>query len=104
MNVLIEKYNALCNQIIEAFCKKQGLDFEFWVGDVIGETACFGLEWYFNFNDILLDLTKDYPKGLIIEWHNADMEFNIDKDDKDRQFIKYEAYAMGLRHKHFQQN
>lgn len=85
-----EMYNRSVSIYIEEFCKKQEMDFEFWVADLIGEVACFG-EDFFNFSDIKYDLENNCEKGLIVEWSNA----NLDNQDK---YINYSSYHKGLRH------
>lgn len=82
-NQLIDKHEQTCHQVIEAFCAKQDLDFEYWVGDAVGEIACFGDVLYFNYSDIVLDLRNNYPKGKIIDWLYHDLEYNQDRLLKD---------------------
>ena len=92
----IEKYEKTVNEIIKTFCKKQDCSFDYWVGSMVGEVGQFG-DNFFNFTDIYLDLKKDAPIGLIFEWQNADIEFNIDR--KKPKHINYRSYIMGARFK-----
>jgi hypothetical protein len=96
MNSKVEKlkkqYEDVVAKYILFFCEKQDLEFEFWVGNKIGETASFGDVFYINFNDIILDINTNQKKGLIIKW----LYENIDNIDKP---INYNSYIMGLRHK-----
>lgn len=87
---LKEKYVKSCNEIVELFCKKQDLDFKFWVGDVVGEVAGCG-SYYFYLSDIILDLDKDLEKGFIFEWYHT--SFN-----SKQKYINYNSYIMGLRY------
>lgn len=83
-------YVKSCNEIVELFCKKQDLDFEFWVGDAVGEVASCG-SYYFSLKDIILDLDKDLKKGIIIQWYN-------DSFGSLQKYMNYNSYTMGLRY------
>lgn len=83
-----KKYESACNEYIRLFCEKQGVDFEFWISDKIGETACFG-DYCFNLSDIIFDINTDQPKGLILEWWDCILE--------EDSYINYEHYTMGAR-------
>lgn len=61
--------NKAISEYIKAFIKKQEMDFDYWLSDEIGGTACFGSEWMFSFNDIRLDLETNQPKHRILEWY-----------------------------------
>lgn len=86
---LLENYEKAVNEIIYNFCEKQGLDFEYWVGDHVGEVACFG-DVFLNFDDIVHDLKNNAPKGLIIDWYFQQLE-------NKNQKINYRSYIMGAR-------
>lgn len=96
-NQIIEKYEHTCMQIIEAFCKKQELDFEYWLANKVGGAGSFG-DFIFKFSDIVHDLKSDQPKGFIIEWYSHDFEANQDLTHDKRNFINYENYCLGERH------
>lgn len=86
---LLENYEKAVLDIIEGFCKKQGLEFEYWAGDCVGEIACFG-DIFLNFDDIVHDLKNNAPKGLIIDWY-------FEQSDNENQIINYRSYIMGAR-------
>lgn len=88
---LLENYEKAVNEIIDYFCEKQDLDFEYWAGDCVGEVACFG-DIFLNFDDIIHDLKNDAPKGLIIDWY-------FEQLDNERININYRSYIMGARFK-----
>lgn len=98
-NKLLKRYYELCTAIINEFCKKQDLEFDYWIGEQIGETGCFGLNYYFNFTDIIYDLAEDAPKGLICDWQNDYIEANYDKAIEEREVINYRSYIKGARFK-----
>jgi hypothetical protein len=68
INELKKEYELICSKYINVFCKKQDLDFKGWVAENIGGIAICG-DFYFNFQDIVLDINSKQPKGLIIEWY-----------------------------------
>jgi hypothetical protein len=86
---LKKEYELICKKYIDIFCKKQDLDFNGWVADNIGGIAICG-DFYFNFQDIVLDINSKQPKGLIIEWH-------YDKIDNEGRKINYFSYTKGVR-------
>jgi hypothetical protein len=74
---------------IDAFCEKQDLHFDSWVGNDIGGLADFN-DLCFNFQDIVWDINSSQKKGLIIEWISE----SIDNPGKS---INYYSYTLGLR-------
>jgi hypothetical protein len=95
MTILIEKYETICNEIVAVFCEKQELYFDYWIIDDVGGVAAFG-DYYFSMDEILLDLSTEQEKYFILEYHDANVEFNMGKDDP--KFINYKSYISGLRH------
>lgn len=89
-DILRKNYEKSCKEIVEAFCKKQGFDFEYWVGDTVGGVASCG-SYYFYLDDIILDLSKKVPTGGIIEWNDSNL-------DSKQKYINYKSYIMGMRH------
>lgn len=77
--------------LIKAFEKKQDVRFQYFIADDITGVADFGDILLFNVSDIWHDLTTEQPKGLIVEWQEANVE-------NDGNFINYKSYCMGLRH------
>lgn len=70
---LKEEYESVCNEYLDRFCEKQGLENEGWVGGIIAGTAdCSG--YYFNFQDIVWDINSNQPEKLIIEWYDESMD------------------------------
>jgi hypothetical protein len=86
---LSQLYEKVCMEYIDRFCKKQELDFEWWIGDRVGEIAGCG-DFYFNFSDIMLDIDTDQPKGDIITWYYESLDYPDDA-------INYFSYTKGLR-------
>lgn len=71
---LKEQYQIVCNEYVTKFCNKQGMNFEFWVGDIVGDVVSCS-EFYFNFRDIVWDINSKQPKGKIIDWYYDSLEF-----------------------------
>lgn len=99
---LIEQYKSVCNQFIRIFCDKQDLGFEGWVGNEGFSGLCefSGGQYTFNLSDIAFDLNTGQPKGLILDWLNEGVEFNMGKEKP--QFINYFYYSLGLRYEQLQ--
>ncbi len=77
------------NLYIEKFCKKHDLYFEYWIADRVGG-ICQISEYYFNFEDIRIDLELKQPKDFIIDWYDANLE--------NEEYINYTSYIKGLLH------
>ena len=71
----IESYEKICNEIAREFCKKQGLTFEYWAADRVGEVVLCS-DIFFGLSDIVFDLKTKQPKGKIIEWYNDNSKMN----------------------------
>jgi hypothetical protein len=89
LNELQKQYEFVCNEYVGRFCNKQEMEFEGWVGNTIGEIA-YCNDFYFSFQDIVLDMNSKQPKGAIIDWYYE----NLDIPEKH---INYLSYIKGLR-------
>jgi hypothetical protein len=94
---LYTQYEFVSNEFVKKFCKKQELYFDGWVADEVGGIASFSCQYFFNLSEIVLDLKTKQRKGLILNWQDDDVEFNM--FNKNPQHINYKSYTMGLRHK-----
>lgn len=90
-NKLQEKYEKIVNDYITIFCKKQEVNLEYWIADIVGGIADFGDVIVINFSDIIYDINTNQPKGLIIDWIYDSL------DNADR-VINYYSYSKGLRY------
>ena len=86
---LKRKYEEACNEYLQIFCEKQGMDNEGWVGDFVGGIAICS-DFYFNISDIIIDIDTDQPKGSIINWY-------FDNLEHPEKHINYYSYSKGLR-------
>lgn len=92
MNIekLKKQHEKVCNDYIKAFCKKQDLEFQFWVADIVGEIACFGDIYFFDFTEIVHDIKTEQPPQKIIQWLNERLE-------SSNNFVNYYSYTKGFR-------
>lgn len=62
-----ELFEKAAGMYVEAFCKKQECQLEFWVADKIGEIGCFGDD-FFDLSDIRFEWsnynTEQRPSGV----------------------------------------
>jgi hypothetical protein len=86
---LKQQYEFCCDEYIKKFCKKQDMEFYGWVGDFIG-TIAFCNDFYFDFQDIVLDINSKQKKGVIIDWYYDNLE-------SENLHINYNSYIKGLR-------
>lgn len=91
---LKKKYENAVSEYIDKFCKKQGLFFEYWVGEIVGGIACFGDIFFFSFQDIVWDVNSKQKKGLIIDWI-------YDCLDNPEISMNYFSYSKGFRFNDF---
>ena len=83
-------YEKACNQYMKLFCEKQDMEFDSFVNDDIGGIALCS-DFFFNFSDIVYDVNAKIPKGVIIDWYDAQLE-------NPERAINYYSYTKGLRH------
>ena len=86
------QFEKCCNEYIKQFAKKQGLEFDYWIGDEVGGIASFIDQYVFNLDDIRYDLEENIPKGEILEWQNNNIEVAT-----EGKWINYKSYCIGLR-------
>ena len=77
-------YEQVCQNYILEFCKKQEIDFDFWVQDLPGTVAFFG-DYSFCFTDIVLDINSKQPKGTIFVW----FEFSLENHHRAISYYNY---------------
>jgi hypothetical protein len=96
IKILKEKYETICMEWVQIFCKKQDLEFDGWVGNEVGGIAIFATQYFFNLSDIILDINTKQPKCLILRWQDDGVIFNMFKETT--KYINYKSYTMGLRY------
>ena len=88
--VLIGRYEAICNKIIEEFREKQGLEFNGWIGECVGDIASFNTIYFFSMSDIILDLRENIQKGKILEWQDDNLSLYAEREE---WYINYKTYV-----------
>ena len=91
MESLSKRYESICNEYLDLFCKKHEVYHTGWIGNQVGGIIEIS-DAFFNFDDIRLDIDLDALKGeksSIWDWYWS----NIDSE----QMINYYSYLKGLR-------
>lgn len=93
-------HNKIAKEYIRKFSNKQGLKFDYWVGDnLVGgnfEIASFINQYFFSLSEIIYDINSKQPVGLILDWQ----EHSVDSQIRGAQQINYYSYSLGLRYEH----
>ena len=89
LSELKKQYYSACKEYVYKFCIKQDMEFMGWVGDEIGGIALCN-DFFFNFNDIVLDINTHQPIGAIISWYYDNLEYS-------KYSLNYYSYTKGLR-------
>ena len=93
-NTLKERFEAICAEYIKLFCKKQEMDFDGgWAGGTVGGIVNIS-DYYFNFDDIRLDIDTNQPKGAILNHYDDNLEAHYNEPP---EYINYQSYIKGLR-------
>jgi len=87
---LKKRFEAVANEYLLKFIKKQDLDFDGWIGDDVGGIASFICQYFFNFDDIRYDIDNKCKKGLILHWQDDCLE-------NKPNYINYYSYHKGLK-------
>lgn len=97
LNSLIKDYETSVNKIIDIFLLKQGFEKQTsdWVGGIGTGILCIIGEYYFDFEDVLLDLKNNCEPEFILKWHSETIDAIL-KDSENR--LNYKSYINGLRY------
>ena len=90
----IQDFERSTKLLIDMFCKKQETEVEHIVKDDVTGMYCIG-DNFFSLGDIYFDMVNDKPKGLIIEWQNHVVDWNLKHNSNCS--INYDSYCMGAR-------
>jgi len=104
---LKEKYRQMAKQpkyitdferstalLVEMFCKKQDTYVDYIVGGDVTGVYAIG-DNFFSLGDIYYDLKENKSKGLIFEWQNHVIDWNLNNNSNCS--INYSSYCMGAR-------
>jgi len=87
-----EKFEAIVMQYVIKFAQKHDTVFIDWVGwEGFGKIAQFYGGYYFNFDDIRLDIDTKQPKGFIFQWHDESTHYT------DLVRLPFPSYVAGAR-------
>lgn len=81
--------NKAIQEVIDQFAEKQGIDFQYAVGDDLLGALCFDNDEHYLLQDIVYDLGTHQPPRKIYEWLLYLLEIN--------EYINYRSYCMGWR-------
>lgn len=85
---LKRQYEDACNEYLEVFCEKQGMQNFGWVGNDVGSSAVCS-DFNFSMHEIKLDIDTRQQVGTIIKWYDDNMISS--------NHINYDSYIKGLR-------
>lgn len=89
---LKENFENAVNEYITAFTRKHDTVFIGWTGyNAFGETAGFYGDYFFNLDDIRKCIDSNAPKGLIFQWHDDYMKYDL------LPRINFGSYLIGAR-------
>lgn len=90
--VIYNQLEGAIQQYVDVFCTKHDIEFDFWVADLSGGIGQFG-DFFFNFEDVRLDLETDQPKDEIFKWYDVALELNTE----NKFSMNYYSWIKGAR-------
>lgn len=84
----VELFEYAARNLIKEFCHKQELQFEFENYDIVKGIVCLS-DYFFNIEDIYLDMKQNQPQGKILQWYDYVLTHESN--------INYNSYCMGFR-------
>jgi len=90
MKNLKKSYEKITNEYLDLFIKKHDFNIEdgYWVGKQVGGVIMIG-DYYFNFDDIRLDIDLNVEEKTIFDWY----EFSAEKESN----VNYSLWIKGYR-------
>lgn len=82
------QYEDACNEYLEVFCEKQGMQNFGWVSNDVGSSAVCS-DFNFSMHEIKLDIDTRQQVGTIIKWYDDNMTSS--------NHINYYSYLKGLK-------
>jgi hypothetical protein len=73
---LRNKLDTLLMQYVLIFADKHKMFFDYWIADLPGTIAVFG-DYFFNFDDIRLDIDTNQDELVILEWYDATLTSKV---------------------------
>jgi len=97
LELLQLRYLQVLDEYIELFEEKEELQFNGFIGRQFGGVCEFS-DMLFDFLDIKYSIDNNLPKGMIIQWYDHNIQYNIDKEPGQICNINLHAYSKGIRH------
>jgi hypothetical protein len=79
-----EQFESVCNAYAERFCERHDMEFNGWVGDVVGGVA-YCSEYTFNLLDMVWDVNTNQPIMNIVRW----MDYCLGNPEHYINYITY---------------
>jgi hypothetical protein len=83
-------FNNSVDAYIKKFVEKHGYEFDYWIGEEVGECASFIEQYFFNFSDIKFDIDNKIKKDLIFQYQDDCLAH-------PKKSMNFRSYANGLR-------
>ena len=93
-DLAIKYYKEFCIDFAKRFAVKHDLTFDYFIGNRVGETASFSLEYSFHMCDIVYDLESEQEAGKAVEWYG----YVLDNAPIQEFEINYKSYCEGGRY------
>ena len=90
------KFIDIITEYIKLFEEKEDMKCQGFVGQQFGGVCEFA-DMFFDFLDIKYSIDNNLPKGMIIQWYDYNLEYNIDKPVQDRCNMTLEIFSKGVR-------
>jgi hypothetical protein len=74
MTKLQENFNKAVHAYIDEFQKRYEIEFDGWVGDIIGEIATWG-EFFFNFSEIKYCIDNNISFNYLVNWYDLILKY-----------------------------
>jgi hypothetical protein len=69
--VALEIFENGLEAFIQAFEKKHGVEFDYWLDEIPCGLASFNGSYFFEFEDMYIDLASNIQEGLILDFHDS---------------------------------
>ena len=66
MKTLSKRYEEICNEYLDLFCKKHEVYYDYWVADQVGG---------------IIEISEENSRGILY-WHSNNLDQNYHKNNK----------------------
>jgi len=96
LELLQLRYLQILDEYIKLFEEKEELQFNGFIGRQFGGVCEFA-DMFFDFLDIKYSIDNNLPKGMIIQWYDHNLEYNINKPKHAHCNMTLEVFSKGVR-------